>query len=557
MTDPTFHAALDSAKRLHQAGRIQDAQSLYRQILSRQPDHPDALHLLGVIQFQQGQPDAAMELIRRAIAVDPGRAEFHCNLGVVLADVGRDPDAIVAFQHALDLRPAYPEAHHNLGNSLREIGWIDQAIAHFRQALAIQPGDTDSHDNLLYAMHYHPDYDAAALLREHLEWNRRHARPLAAHIQPHANDRDPDRRLRIGYVSPDLRVHPVGRFLLPLFARHDHQRFEIVCFYNAAVEDDVTRYLRGHADRWHDISAMSDEEAAELIRREQIDILVDLSLHMAHNRLLVFARKPAPVQVTYLAYCGTSGLETMDYRLTDPYLDPEGMDESVYTEKSVRLPRTYWCYEPCIRDVAVKAPPAGQGGGVTFGCFNNYCKVSRATWEAWGRLLQAVPGSRLMVCCPLGAHREQVRGELAAAGVDPQRLIFAAKVPMVEYLERYHEVDIGLDPFPYGGGTTTCDALWMGVPVVSLRGRTAVGRGGVSILSNLGLAELIAENTDQYVAIAKALAEDLPRLAELRGGLRQRMRRSPLMDGEQFARDVESAYRQMWRRWCTPGGGES
>jgi predicted O-linked N-acetylglucosamine transferase (SPINDLY family) len=226
------------------------------------------------------------------------------------------------------------------------------------------------------------------------------------------------------------------------------------------------------------------------------------------------------------------------------------MDESVYTEKSIRLARTYWCYEPCVTDVEVNELPAGQGSGVTFGCFNNYCKVSAATWGAWRRLLAAAPGSRLMVYSPFGVHRERVRGELAAAGVDPDRLSFAAKAPTAQYFERYHGVDIALDPFPYCGGTTTCDALWMGVPVVTLAGATAVGRGGVSILSNIGLGELIGQSVEQYVEIAKNLAADLPRLAELRRGLRDRMRQSPLMDGERFARDVETAYRQMWRRWC-------
>jgi len=341
----------------------------------------------------------------------------------------------------------------------------------------------------------------------------------------------------------------VGRFLAPLLAHHDHGPFEIFCYGDVQHADEMTGRLRSACDVWRDIRGGSDEQVAELIRQDRIDVLVDLSLHTGGNRLLVFARKPAPVQVTYLAYCGTSGLETMDYRLTDPYLDPPGMDESAYSEKSVRL-RTYWCYEPCIAEIEVGQPPALASGRVTFGCFNNYCKVSPGTWRAWRRLLQAVPGSGLVVYCPFGSHRDRLAGELTAAGLDADRLTLVSAAPTAAYFEQYRRIDIALDPFPFCGGTTTCDALWMGVPVVTLAGATAVGRGGVSILSNVGFGELVAQSVEQYVEIAAALAGDPRRLAELRSGLRARMQRSPLMDAGRFAKDVESAYREMWRRWC-------
>jgi predicted O-linked N-acetylglucosamine transferase (SPINDLY family) len=393
-------------------------------------------------------------------------------------------------------------------------------------------------------------YDARTLCEEHRRWDRNHAAPLARFIGPHLNDRSPDRRLRVGYVSPDFRHHPVGRFLLPLLESHDRRSFEIFGYASVDVPDTMTDRCRAHTDVWRNMLGSSDEQVARTIRQDRIDILVDLSVHMAKNRLLVFARKPAPVQVTYLAYCGTTGLSTIDYRLTDPYLDPPGQDEQIYTEQSVRLPETYWCYQPAIETPPVNALPALDVGHVSFGSLNNFCKVTPATLAAWGRLLQAVPQSRLLLHARSGSHRDRVRKFLAEQGVSPERLEFIDFQPMAEYFAAYQQIDVALDPFPYGGGTTTCDALWTGVPVVSLAGETAVGRGGLSILSNIGLPGLAARDPDEYVRIAAELALDLPRLTELRATLRQRMQSSPLMDAARFARGVEAAYREMWRRWC-------
>ena len=295
---------------------------------------------------------------------------------------------------------------------------------------------------------------------------------------------------------------------------------------------------------------LSDEELAAAVHQDRIDMLVDLTMHMAHNRMLVFARKPAPVQVTYLAYCGTTGLDTIDYRLTDPYLDPPGADEQFYSEQSIRLPETYWCYRPAVDSPPVGPLPALAAGRLTFGCLNNFCKVTEPTLAAWCRLLRVLPDSRLLLHAARGSHRDRVRAILAEQGVSSDRLVFVDGVPILEYLRLYEQIDVALDPFPYGGGSTTCDALWMGVPVVSLAGKTAVGRSGLSILSNIGLPELIASDVDQYVRIAAELAADLPRLAALRATLRERMQKSPLMDAPRFARNVEAAYREMWRRWC-------
>jgi predicted O-linked N-acetylglucosamine transferase (SPINDLY family) len=355
----------------------------------------------------------------------------------------------------------------------------------------------------------------------------------------------------VGYVSPDFRWHPVGRFLLPLLQSHDHREFEIFCYASQIVADFITARCQAHADVWRNVAGCTDEQLATAVREDHIDILVDLSMHMAKNRLLVFARKPAPVQVTYLAYCGTTGLRTMDYRLTDPYLDAPGQTQRFYSEQSVWLPETYWCYLAVDNTPPVSSLPALLAGHVTFGCLNNFCKVTAPALSAWSALLQAAPGSRLILHAQTGGHRDRVRDFFTQRHVSPERVTFVRQLPTADYFRLYEQIDVALDPFPYGGGTTTCDALWMGVPVVSLAGQTAVGRGGLSILSNVGLTGLLAHDSEQYARIAADLAGDLQRLGELRATLRERMQHSPLMDAPRFARNVESSYRMMWRHCCS------
>jgi predicted O-linked N-acetylglucosamine transferase (SPINDLY family) len=295
---------------------------------------------------------------------------------------------------------------------------------------------------------------------------------------------------------------------------------------------------------------MSDAQLTDRIRADRIDILVDLALHTLDNRLLVFARKPTPVQVTMLGMPATTGLATMDYRLTDRYLDPPGATDGDYTEQSIRLPHCFWCYEAPIEAPPVGPLPASSNGFVTFGCLNQFVKVSREVWPLWVRILQALPGSRLVLLCPPGDHRDAIHALLQNGGIAQGRVEFFARGSQVEYFRRYLELDLSLDPFPYNGHTSTLDSLWMGVPVITLAGRTAVGRGGVSILSNAGLPELIARTPTQYVETAVQWAEDRARLTAFRSGFRNRMRSSVLMAGPQYAEDVEAAFRRMWTTWC-------
>ena len=298
---------------------------------------------------------------------------------------------------------------------------------------------------------------------------------------------------------------------------------------------------------------LSDQQLADLVRSDQIDILVDLAMHTANNRLLTFARKPAPVQVTWLAYPGTTGLPAIDYRLTDPFLDPPGLFDAHYVEKSVRLPETFWCFDPLIDTPPVNALPAMASGIVTFGCLNNFCKVNDDCLALWARVLLAVPRSRLLLHAPKDQARERVLSKLEQEGITASRVEFVDRQPRLDYFRLYHRMDVALDPLPCNGGTTSLDAFWMGIPTLTLVGTTVVGRAGWSQLCNLGLQELAAESPEQFVALAARLAGDLPKLQELRGTLRERMLRSPLMDGKRFARHVEQAFRQMWHQWCHLG----
>jgi protein O-GlcNAc transferase len=545
---PDAHNNLGSA--LQSQGKLAEATMCFRQAVRLSPGFANALNNLGTALTLQGQLEEAISCFQHGLRLAPTHTDMHNNLGNAFLALGRCDEAAASFQGALRLQPNLAEAHANLGNVLKDQGQLEEALTCYARALELKPDYVTAHDNYVYTLNYRPGQDAAATLEECKAWNGRHAAPLARFIRPHPNDKSPERRLRIGYVSPDFRYHPVGRFLLPLLAFHDHGRFEIFCYSAVQVPDALTERCRSLADGWRSLVGLTDEQAAEVIRQDRVDILVDLPMHTMNNRLLVFARKPAPVQVTYLAYAGTTGMDALDYRLTDPYLDPPGQNDEVYAEKSVRLADTYWCYEPVMDTLASSPLPALQTGQITFGCLNNFCKVTLPTLETWANLLNSMPGARLLLHTPRGKHRERVSATFEERGVGMRRIQFVDKMLEREYFSTYERIDIGLDPFPFGGGTTTCDALWMGVPVISLAGQTAVSRSGVSILSNVGLIELLAGNAEEYVRIAIGLAADLPRLSEMRAGLREQMQASPIMDGARFARSVEAAYRDMWRAWC-------
>jgi len=543
---PEAHGNLGVA--LAELGKLEEAIAAYRRALELKSGDPEIHNNLAAALAGLGRLDEAVAAYRRALELKPDSPRAYNNLGNALRQQGQLDEAIAAYRRALELRPDYLEAHNNLGVALKDLGQFDEAIASFRRVLQSSPELASTQSNLICTLHFHPDQSAGTIAEEHERWNRQFSEPLKRFIAPHANDLAAARRLRVGYVSPDFRGHVVGRYILPLFQHHDRERFEIVCYSGVLRPDSITERFRSLAEAWRGTVGVSDEALAEMIRRDRVDILVDLTQHLAGNRLPVFARKPAPVQVSFAGYPASTGLEAIEYRISDRHLLAGSADERGGKER-VCLIDSFWCYDPCGMDVEVNLLPARESGTVTFGCLNNFCKVNRRVLRLWARVLGKVKNSRLVISSPAGSHRERTLEALEREGVEGRRVEFVALQPLREYLELYHRLDIALDTFPYNGGVTTCDALWMGAPVVSLAGETPVSRAGLSLLSNLGMPELVASSESEYVNIAERLAGDLPGLARLRESLRDRMKSSVLMDAPRFTRQVEQAYRQMWQAW--------
>ena len=536
---------------LQDRGQLVEAIAAYRQAIALKPNLPEAHNNLGNAFKEAGQLEDAIAAFRQAIVLKPNLPEAHNNLGNALRDRGQLDEAIASFRQATALRPNYPEAHSNLGNSLKDQGQLDKAIASYRQAIAHHANFPGVHSNLIYTLHFHPGVDAGAITEEQQRWNQQFAVPLRKSLRAHANDRAPERRLRIGYVSPDFWHHVICHFLTPLLEAHDHTSLEIFCYASVRRPDAITERLKKTADVWRDVLGLRDEALADLIREDQIDILVDLTQHMADHRLLGFARKPAPVQVGWVGYPASTGLETMDYRFTDGLMEPEGSAWSDSVETPVRLPDSWFCFDP-IDEYPEPGPlPALTAGQVTFGSLNNFCKINETVLHLWVQVLQRVPDSRLLLQCPPGSTQARARQWFEAHGLASHRLELVSRTATrAEFLRLFERIDLALETCPYTGGTTTCEAIWMGVPVPTFPGASAVSRIGLSMLSAIGLHELIAADPEDYVRLTADLATDLPRLAELRSTLRRRMKGSAFMNAPRFAQNVEAAYRKMWRQWC-------
>ncbi len=462
--------------------------------------------------------------------------------------------AIHAFQRALELRPDFRDAVLHLSKLLGDLGRQEAGIDLLRKAITQLPHDVGLHGNLLYALHHTAGDDGSLLLSEHRAWANRHAEPLQNEIRPHGNDRTPDRRLRVGYVSADFREHPASRFLLPLIEAHDRTHVEVFCYSDVRRPDSLTHRCKAASDQWRETTGCSDQALAELVRQDGIDILIDPTGHMAYNRLLTFARRPAPVQIAYFGYPGTVAMKAIEYRITDALLDPPGLTEHHYTEKLVRVIPSAMVWAPLTATPDVGPLPALSNGYITFGALNRLSKVNPLIIGLWAQALAAVPQSRLLLLSPTVSEVEaeqEVRQFFARNGVPSHRLELAPRSPRESYLKLFNLIDVHLDTFPYNGCTTTCDGLWMGVPTITLAGRAYASRIGVSLLSQVGLSDMIANALEEFVAIATRFASNLPRLAELRSCLRQRMKDSPLMDAKSLARGMEAAYRTAWNEWCS------
>lgn len=532
-------------------GRHQQAFDLFSIAIYREPDNAGYFSSLGAVLIAMGDYTGAVSALERAVALDPNLAIAHSNLSGVYQRVSHHSAAVTHARRAVALDPSLSNAHNNLGCSLKSLGRLPEALASFDRALATDPTHITAHSNRLFTKLYaegvpHADYAADAR-----SFGARFADPLLRR-RPFANDRDPERRLRIGFVSGDLCTHAVARFIEPFLRHLDRTQFEARAYMTQAAEDAVSARLRTLFDGWHNITGLNDDEAADLIESEKIDILVDLSGHSAGHRLLVFARKPAPVQVTWMGHPATTGLRAMDYRLTDARLDVPGQTESLHTETVWWLPGVSATYEahhdiPPVRE----RPPFEDNGFVTFGVMNRFEKISDGAFKTWAAILQALPDARLfMVVADVETDviREQVNARLSMAGIPLDRVRLHPRVTTT-YFDLYHEFDIALDSFPYNGGTTSCDTLCMGVPFIALRGSQAVSRVGSSLLEAIGLEELVGDTPEDYATRALELARDPDRLRAIRTNLRERMFAGPVMDHARFAQDMGDAFRSMWKGW--------
>ena len=585
--DDATEAQLGRGRTLLGLGRHAAARAAFERVLVGRPGSAVALVYLGNALYGEGRLAEALDAYRRAVSARPRFANAHYNVGVALEALDRFVEAAEAFARVTRIEPANAAARVRRGACLhragaagartaleealaavpddtevlahlatlrRNRGEAEAAIALYRRALAVDPDLPRLHSALLVALHCATGVGAAEIAAEHRAWARRHAGTRPTHPRP--RDPDPGRRLRVGYVSPDFRSHSVAQFIAPVIAAHDRAAVEVTCYADLARPDAVTESLRADADIWHDVSGLDDAALAARVRADGIDILVDLAGHMEANRLGAFAHRPAPVQVTWIGYPGTTGLATMDYRLTDAIADPPGA-EAHHVETLIRLATGFLCWRPPAGAPAVGPLPSAAPGATTFASFATLAKLGPTLIATWAEVLKAVPQSILMLKDRGLGDREtcaHLIAAFAAHGIRAERLALRDwQRSKADHLASYGAVDVALDTFPYNGTATTCEALWMGVPVVTLAGDRHAARVGASLLSTVGLADLVATDAASYVSIAAGLAAEPARLARLRAEMRRRMTASPLMDAAAFTRRLEAAYRDLWRRCCTEG----
>jgi len=521
--------------------------------LALNPQDPVVLTNLGNALINLSRYEEAVDCFREATALAPDHADAHYNWGTAHLRAERFHAAAEKFSDALAKDPNLSEAAIGLGSALLDLGRVEEAIDAFRRVLSLRPDDRNVHSQLLFCLLHSPETTQQQVFTEHRAWEQRHATRFVSGSSGHRNSPEPERRVRIGYVSGDFRHHSVSQFFEPVLVQHDRGGFEIFCYSNLSFVDATTERLRRGADCWREISSLGDDAVADLVRGDGVDILVDLSGHTKYNRLPMFARKPAPVQITWLGYPATTGIEAIDYRITDAIADPAGA-EDLTSETLIRLPSGFLCYSPPREALPVGALPASSAGHITFGSFNSLAKLNPVVIGLWKAILAAVPGSRLLIKAQAIVDRDtraHCLGRLAAQGIAPDCLDFVPGTQTLsEHLATYNRVDIALDPFPYNGATTTCEALWMGVPVVTLAGDRHAGRVGASLLTRIGMEDMVAHTSAAYVAAAVALASDAVRLSALRARMRDRISASPLTDAVSFTRDLEQAYRYTWRNWC-------
>lgn len=539
-------------------GNSAEALALYHRAIEHQPDKLYAIYWAATLLEELGDFLPAATLCTQGLIIDADQIGLLIRLGSI-ASAALDPMlALECYERIAKLDPEVPALDALLADQYCTLGRLEEGIAAFDRALVRDPDAVHLQSNRLFVLNYTTLLAAADIFEEHRNWGEQHEATLKPYRQAFGGERDPNKRLRIGYVSADFRDHPVAIFIEPLFRMHDKEAFEVHCFDTSrTAEDHVTARLKPHAYAWHRVDDLSDQDLAERIRRSGIDILIDLSGHTKGHRLLTFALKPAPVQATWLGYLSTTGLTAIDYRITDQYLDPVGATEHLHTETLYRIPH-HCCFRPTPRSPAVAPPALLHTGFVTFGSVNQWSKVTTDVKAVWAEVLRKVTHSRLLVVARGGLNskfRDSIVADFVQYGVRPEQIQVSPALPLTRFLELFSQIDVVLDPFPYGGGTTTLQSLWMGVPVVTLRGNTAFSRNSIGPLTAVGLAHLIARSIEEYIVIAVGLANNLPFLEKTRTSLRERMEdRSAVMDAAAFCKEMEAALRAMWHNYCVKTG---
>lgn len=568
-------------------GLTDQAIAAYKQAIKLNPELIEAQNNLGTLFFTSGQPDKALATYDKSLQLQPDNAMTHGNRGNALKELGKTDEAVIAYQRAIELHPENAESQHNLGilfqamgrasdalnayegavkNNpklteaycnhgvvLVDLGRPEEAEKSYRRAIEIKPDYTKAHSNLLFSLNYRTNLTQKNIFDEHCNWNLKNAqvKPL-----PYRNN-DKNHKLRIAYVSPDFRNHSVAFFFMPLLNEHNRDNFEIFCYSNTARHDAITEEIKSKTDHWLSIIDMSDKEVARKIQKDNIDILVDLAGHTAGNRLAVFTYKPAPIQVTWLGYPNTTGLAAMDYRLTDKIADPLNDTDALYTEKLIRLDTGFLCYQPPSLAPSVADLPCINSGSITFGSFNVMAKINNEVIDMWSEILRRLPESRLLLKNNgLGdnKNKQRVLKLFSEQGIDKERIDLYGKLPkQKDHLDLYRRIDISLDTFPYNGTTTSCEALWMGIPVITLKGNQHASRVGSSILSQLGCNDWIASTNTAYIETAVKLAGDTLALSDIRNSLRKRMIKSTLLDAKKFTTTIENTYQMIWGEYISAG----
>ncbi len=552
--EPTFAKAYNNLGRVYQLQqKEEEAQIYFQRALEADEEMADAYCNIGAMLFNRGKYEDALLHLEEAIRLNDKLTDAYFYQGLALSKQSLTQKAIDSYKIAVKLNPKFVNAHLSMGGAYLEQCRLDKALECYRKGRDLAPLYPAAASNILMSMHYADDFDPVNTFLEHQRWGYGYQSQFTQFWHSYSNEPEYSRPLRIGYLSGDFRMHSVNFFMEGIYENHNQESYPIYCYSNVEQPDHITFKIREIATQWRNIAKMPDDKAAELIRKDRIDILVDLGGHTGGTRVHMLALRPAPIQVTYIGYPDTTGMSVVDYRITDSLSDPVGVTDNLHTEKLVRMPYSFLCYRPSELAPPVVDPPVLKNGYITFGCCNNPSKITPKVLELWAKVLQAIPSSKLHL------KNQRYRDEstcnllwerIGQHGIPKERVeLEYERAGFVEHYGAYGDVDIALDPFPYNGTTTTCETLWMGVPVITLAGNAHVCRVGYSILTTVDLKQLIAHNEQEYIDIAKRLSEDIDLLTKLRRTMRHRLMASPLLNHKFFTLRLEAAYRQMWFQW--------